>query len=278
MKVTAIIENESYNPDILCQYGLSLFVETNGHGFVLDTGADDSALKNYNKIIKSTDKIDAIIISHNHSDHIGGLQYFVDATQDNIPIFISSAVDEVLYTKRFLKKKKLVSRNNLILNNKSRINFVEDKLQIFDNVYVCRIQNPDSQFLCKDKKLKQMQDGVLISDKFLHEIYVAVIEDGECKILSSCSHNGIVNIVNDAKRRFPESVVSCFIGGLHFRGKKKNQLNCKIDYMNKVFEKVNNFDIKIFTCHCTGQKAFEIMKTISNSNPKYFSSGESFDA
>lgn len=276
MKVTAIIENKSRNDKLIAQYGLSLFVQTNGNGFILDSGYDDSAKKNFDALGFTAADIGAIVISHNHYDHIGGLKYFADAaTQTNI--YLSESALDKLYTKKWYKLKKLVSRDKDINDNIDRCVFVKDIEKVFDNVFICRIKNPDSYFQCKDKKLKKRVGNKLIADDFLHEVYIAVLENERITIFSSCSHNGIVNIINDAKARFDYPVYA-FVGGLHLKGNSKKELCCTEKFVEEISKAVGDLGVKqLYTCHCTGSRAFEIIKENSRLNCKYISTGDSFE-
>ena len=277
MKITALIENDSRDESIVAQYGLSLFVETAGGNVLVDAGQDECALANFQALGFSENAIGAIFASHNHYDHIGGLQAFIDATaKSGVPVFVSSGADKALFTKKFLRRSKSVSRDDILTSNPGRIVPVDDMVEIFSGVYACRIARPDPEFFCKDKKLRMLEGKRLVPDDFSHEIYLAVIEDDSVKIVSSCSHNGIINIINDAKTRF-NLPVSAFVGGLHFRGSSRRALNCPVAYANKVFDKLNELGVEtIYTCHCTGYPAFKMLKKAFNGKAKYFNTADKF--
>ncbi|MBO7298067.1 MAG: MBL fold metallo-hydrolase, partial [Clostridia bacterium] len=240
MKITAVIENKSRKEGILAQYGLSLFVQTKNGNILVDAGSNHSAFVNFTALGFSVEEINAIVVSHNHFDHIGGLRYFLDET--SVPVYASNEVNTVLYTKRWYTRRKQVSDNAVVEDNLSRFKFVNDCEEIFKDVFVCRLKNPNREFVCRDKKLRQLLGGKIVSDCFAHEVYLAVVEDKKVKILSSCSHNGIVNILEDAKTRFPEYKISAFVGGLHLRGKNSQKLNCSYDFAVKTFEIVDGYD------------------------------------
>lgn len=281
MKITAIVENVSKSDTLLSQYGLSLFVETESGNIVVDAGQDNLSLDNFYTLGLNPTSINALVISHNHFDHIGGLQYYIDATSDNeIPVYISANISSIIISKRFLRRRVVVSRNELVENNQKRMQFVKNSLQILPNVYACVVQEADATFLCKDKKLRMIDGkGRMIPDDFRHEIYVAVIEDDSIKIISPCSHMGIINIISDAQKRFGLPV-KCFVGGLHLRGESSNSLNCSKDYIFMLADKLNETQLEnLYTCHCTGFKAYSMLKQRLNDllKFKYFHTGQSFE-
>lgn len=278
MKITALIENKSNNENLFYQYGVSFFLQTEEGNAIIDAGQDEKALLNFYKLGFKTEDIDAIFISHNHFDHIGGLQSFADVTSEaELPIYISSGAGKDLYSKKFLKKRVLVSRNDLIEYNADRIIKVDSQREIFSNVYACRVVDADTFYVCRDKKLRMLdKDGKLKPDDFFHEIYLAVIEDNSVKIISSCSHMGIVNIVRDAVSRF-NLPVSVFVGGLHMRGNRSTSLNASQKYFNIIINELNLLNIKnIYTCHCTGEKGYNILLSGFKNEIKYFHTGDSF--
>lgn len=276
MIITSVIENKSNKKNIFGQYGLSLLIETDMGCVLLDCGMDEKTIQNYNTLQLQKKDLDAIVISHNHFDHIGGLKFFSDLYK-HVSIYGSSDILVELYTKSFFSKRK-VSRNDIVLELKDRFVFIDDCIQVIPNVFVCRIADVDKERQCKDKKLKLLERNKLIPDDFKHEVYITVIEKGQCKIVSSCSHNGVSNIINDAKKRFPQYPITAFVGGLHTRGKKSTSLNCKKKDILTIADeiaKIENFHL--YTCHCTGKKAFNIIKSIVGKKCSYFSSGEIFE-
>lgn len=277
MKVNIIIENKSYREGLIGQYGLSMLIESNNHSLLLDAGSDESAFLNYISMGYSPNTIDAIVVSHNHFDHIGGIPYFLNHC--NSKVYISEAANGKYYTKSFFHRRHLVSRTDIIENAIERFEFVKDQIKLFENIYICRIDEPDPFYLCKDKRLKRETNGKLELDNFEHEVYVAVIENNECKILSSCSHNGIINIINDTKKRFNNIPITTFIGGMHMRGRKSNTLNCSLEHVKNLIDAVEKSGIKtIFTGHCTGFKAYDLLRKTENVRIEYFSTGDCFEA
>ena len=170
-----------------------------------------------------------------------------------------------------------VSRTDIIDSYRDRFIFVDDQTEVLPGVFVCRINDPCEKFFCKDRSLKRLNKQKLLPDDFSHEIYMAVIEEGDCTIISSCSHNGIINIINDAQRRFPNARDTSFVGGLHMRGRRSDKLNCSKKYAQSVFLMVENYGLKkLHTGHCTGTKAYGLLKMHSQINAYYYSTGDTF--
>ena len=278
MKITALIENASERDELSPQYGLSLFVETAHGSIVVDAGQDGTAYDNFCTMGFDREAIDALVASHNHFDHIGGMQTFLDATAARrVPLYLSAQSKLPLVSKRFLHRARLVSRSEVIEQNEDRCFFVEDAVQILLGAFACRVKTPDLAYSCQDKKLKMLNGaGRRVPDDFRHEIYLAVIEDGAVKIVSPCSHNGAVNIIRDAEERF-SLPVRAFIGGLHLRGSSSDSLNCSKRYLSDVAARLNELlPDALYTCHCTGRKAFLLLKEQLACNVQYFHTGDSF--
>lgn len=278
MKITTLVENSSKRGELSPQYGLSLLVETAQGTLVVDAGQDDTSYTNFCTMGLDEKAIDALFVSHNHFDHIGGMQSYIDATAPrNVPVYISSDSGIPLVSKRFLRRQEIVSKNELIEKNRERLVPVEDAVPVLPSVFACRVKAPDLAYSCKDKKLKMLNDmGRAVPDDFRHEIYLAVIEEDTVKIISPCSHNGVVNIIRDAESRF-SLPVRAYIGGLHLRGSSANSLNCSRKHLGAVADQLNSLSLeKLYTCHCTGIKAFWMLKKALRCRVRYFHTGDTF--
>ena len=76
MRIVCLIENTEGKAGCGIEHGLCLYVETERHKLLLDTGASELFIKNAE--LKGVDltKVDTVVISHRHSDHGGGLEAF----------------------------------------------------------------------------------------------------------------------------------------------------------------------------------------------------------
>ena len=125
----------------------------------------------------------------------------------------------------------------------------------------------DKRFVIQDVGsfgLYKNENGDFIPDDFLHEHYLIIKEKGKRTVVSGCSHNGIMNIVNFLS---PDTL----IGGFHFSkisldsgGEEKLSL-----YSHRLL----SFNTVYYTCHCTGEVQYSYMKKIMKDKLFYIRTG-----
>lgn len=78
MKWTVLVDNRTNNPSLtMTEHGLSILLETERLSILLDTGASDLLMRNAERLGKDLSRVDYVFISHEHSDHSGGLKHFI---------------------------------------------------------------------------------------------------------------------------------------------------------------------------------------------------------
>ena len=77
MKVTTLLENKTACDTLRCEHGLSLYVETETHKILFDSGASDAFWENARALGIDLTQVDVAFLSHAHNDHCGGLLTFL---------------------------------------------------------------------------------------------------------------------------------------------------------------------------------------------------------
>ncbi len=272
MKIISVVENESEGR-LRSEKGLSLMVETSDANFLIDTGATSLVLENLTRLGFAPEEIRNIIISHNHNDHIGGLPSILEVNSDAHVFISENAVGE--FIKFDYDKIEILSDNSTLYSMPERFTEVGDMEAVGKNVFVCHVASPKHEHVCRDSHLMEIVDSEMYPDDFRHEVYIVVIENDRYNIISPCSHNGIINIINDAKERFGRRTLNAFIGGLHIEGSDKSYLTD--EEIEKLAEDLNETGIKsLYTCHCTGRHAYGILKEKCKFHVSYFITGDFF--
>jgi 7,8-dihydropterin-6-yl-methyl-4-(beta-D-ribofuranosyl)aminobenzene 5'-phosphate synthase len=79
LKLTILFDNYPFDSRLSTQWGFAALVEYHGHTLLFDTGADGSMLlENMKQLGVDPRSVEAVVISHMHDDHTGGLQALLD--------------------------------------------------------------------------------------------------------------------------------------------------------------------------------------------------------
>ena len=124
MKITALTENTS-KTGLPYEHGLSLYIETEKHNILFDTGQTELFAQNAGALGIDLGKVDIAVLSHGHYDHGGGLKSFLELNK-TAPVYMSKFAFEPHYngTQKYIGL-------DLSLRDSGRIIFMPCILRMF---------------------------------------------------------------------------------------------------------------------------------------------------
>lgn len=242
MKLTVLVDNNTFIDEYyLGEPAVSYYIEDGDTTILFDTGYSDVFIKNAKSLNIDLNQINKIIISHGHNDHTGGLEYLSKNIKDeNIEIIahpncFGKKYFEGEYIGTPILKEKLEQNFKLNLQSKpvkisENIVFLGEIPNINDFEEREAIGNYESIDGMKDDYVKDDSAIVYKSEKGLF-------------IITGCSHSGICNIIEYAKKVCKENKIYGVIGGFHLF-----DLNKKLEKTISYFKE--NSLKEIYPCHC----------------------------
>lgn len=265
MKITVLAENTAASDEFLSEHGLSLYIETNNHKLLFDTGKTDLFYKNAQTLGIDLAKTDIAVISHGHYDHGGGISAFLKQnSKANIYI------NENAFGEYYNGTEKYIGLDPLLQGNK-RFIFTQDECKIDDELCLFTANKKLRPYPTQTVNLNSKVNGKFFVDEFLHEQYLYITEGDKKVLISGCSHKGILNVMNFSK----ELGIDILVGGFHFKDVALDDEGKKmLDYAS---EKLSLYKTQYYTCHCTGLKQYKYLKKKMKDQIHYLPAGLSIE-
>ena len=264
MKITTLVENRPSpdDPALVAEWGLSQHVEINGRRLLFDMGASDAFARNAARLGIDLGAVEAAIVSHHHYDHGGGLARFLELN-DHAPIYFGESPDGDPVVKLLGFVKKAVGLDAALLaRHAARFRVVRARTEAVPGVLLLPHVQGRHARPAGNRQLFVRKDGHLQPDDFRHELTVALREGDTLVVLTGCAHSGLLNMVEAAAAEFPGVPVKAVVGGFHlaslppFRGASERE-----EAIAAVGRRVLELGVgKTWTGHCTGEKAFEVLR------------------
>ena len=259
MKWTVIVDNRTNDSALETEHGLSILVETENHKILLDTGASDLFILNAERLEINLSTVDYVFISHGHSDHAGGLRYFMEINKTAKIIVSPDAISGKYFSKRgnlhsITAEWPEIPDDRLMLVSESRK--IDGGLQVIANISQT---NPIPE--ANHNLFVQDANGDYIHDDFRHEL--ALYVDG--LLFTGCAHSGLENIL--AACPFPVNQV---VGGFHLLDgyETEEELHALAHRLRDHYPPT-----RFYTSHCTGDSVLMILQSVMADQIHAFSCG-----
>jgi len=268
LKLTVLVDNNTLtqiDADFRGEPGLSFYIECENKKILFDTGYSDLFLENAHKMQINLQHIDCIVLSHGHLDHSWGLvsliqiytRWFWQGLDVKHPtliahpdVFTSKIFKQTWQIGSLISQEEISRRMDLQLS-KSPV-WITKKL-----VYLGEIERTnDFEALKPIGKVKK--DDVCTDDYILDDSALAYKTKDGLVIITGCSHAGICNIIEYAKKVCDETRIIDIIGGFHLQNPPEKQLEGTLDYLRKLNLLV------VHAGHCTNLKSkIELAKVVN---------------
>lgn len=262
------------------EWGLSMHAQTRRgdeeRNVLVDFGyTPETLLNNMNLYGFDPACIDAMVLSHGHYDHFGGMTGFLAATKGKLkqatPFFVGGedafclrrnatgnfgaldrkAIREADLALMMAQGPAIIAGHGFTTGRIAQTSFEQPLLPTKEIVGIF------DGFGCYPEDMPPAKNtGDYIADDFDHEIATNfVVGDRGLVVLTSCSHRGVINAVKQAQAVSGIDKVLAVIGGFHIVPPLGD------DYINRTIEAFREINpAYIIPGHCSGDRFYDLAR------------------
>jgi 7,8-dihydropterin-6-yl-methyl-4-(beta-D-ribofuranosyl)aminobenzene 5'-phosphate synthase len=251
LQITVVVENTAHGVGLLAEHGLAYWLEWDGRHILFDTGQGGALQSNLYRMGLRPDRVDTVVLSHGHFDHVGGL---TDVLERDRPVQVMLHPDAL--GKKFAKNRDGTSREigmpfparKALHKPTVELQTAEGPARIADGLMttgtvplVNDFETPSSRFF--------LDEACSTPDHLPDDQSIFFEADEGTVVLLGCAHSGVINTLRHVSELTGGRPIQAVIGGMHL-------VDASQERIDRTIAELRPWDLRILApAHCTGMPA-----------------------
>jgi 7,8-dihydropterin-6-yl-methyl-4-(beta-D-ribofuranosyl)aminobenzene 5'-phosphate synthase len=196
LRITVVYNNVTHSPGLATAWGFAAVVETDAHTVLFDTGGDrETLLANLGRLGIDPASVDAVVLSHIHGDHTGGLDGFLARRRD-VTVYLPRSFPAAF--------------RRAVEGRGARVETVGAARRLFANIH----------------STGEMGNGA-------REQALIIDTPEGLVVVTGCAHPGIVEVARAAKTYLGKDI-ELLMGGFHLLGRGSDANRATIEALRQL--------------------------------------------
>jgi 7,8-dihydropterin-6-yl-methyl-4-(beta-D-ribofuranosyl)aminobenzene 5'-phosphate synthase len=257
LRITVLVDDATGDSRLRSEHGLSFWIEADGRKILFDTGQGQALEPNAQQVAVDLGQADAIVISHGHYDHTGGLLRAL-ARSPKAVVYIHPLAFESKYTRGEESRSRAIGIPepvaSALLEGDHSLTFTRRPTQICAGVSVtgqiprlAAYENASGPFFLDERFLRE---DLIADDQAVYiESHAGLV------VVLGCAHSGVVNTLDYIAKLTGGNSVHAVFGGMHLAKASEERIEATCAALDRYRIGM------VAPCHCTGKRAIARLRS-----------------
>lgn len=249
-RITVLVENTASTEGLLAEHGLSVWIETGGQSYLFDTGQGPALGMNAVMLGILLERTDAVLLSHGHYDHTGGLLHVINLKKHPV-VYAHPAALEPKYARDFAGTGRDIGMphrvKDLVLS-RADLRQVVKPTEVAEGLFLTGPVPRRTGY--EDTGGPFYADASCHTPDEMPDDQAAFLHTrGGIFVILGCAHAGVINTLHYIRNLTGNAPIHAVMGGMHLVSAGPERMDRTVDALRELTIE------RLYPAHCTGSEA-----------------------